>query len=163
MIKEIPKFKDYFVDDLGNVYSTKRYKSSRLLKPGNSKGYLYVSLLAKTRKHKSVHKLVYETFFGAVPKGHDINHIDGNPLNNRLDNLECITHRQNLQCQNKRRNSNTGESNILFDKIRNKYKVDFKINNVYTHFGRYNTLKEAIKIRNMVNKKLMEDKCLKIM
>ena len=36
-------------------------------------------------------------FRGPTPKGKVINHIDGNKMNNRLDNLEFITQGENLK------------------------------------------------------------------
>lgn len=36
------------------------------------------------------HRLVYEAFNGPIPDGHDIDHINGNPSDNRLENLQCL-------------------------------------------------------------------------
>lgn len=44
-----------------------------------------------------VHRLVYETFYGLIPEGFQINHINGNKLDNRLRNLEVVTPSQNLR------------------------------------------------------------------
>jgi len=46
---------------------------------------------------KKVHRLVYETFVGPIPLGKEINHIDGNKINNRLDNLETVTRQENIK------------------------------------------------------------------
>jgi len=37
-----------------------------------------------------LHRTVYEDCFGPIPDGHDVHHKDGNPLNNKIDNLELI-------------------------------------------------------------------------
>lgn len=44
-----------------------------------------------------VHRAVYETFVGEIPKGLCINHKDGNKLNNNLNNLECVTYSENSE------------------------------------------------------------------
>ena len=44
-----------------------------------------------------VHRLVWLVFNGKIPKGYVINHMDGNKRNNRLSNLEMITHAENIQ------------------------------------------------------------------
>lgn len=49
------------------------------------------------RYYKFVHRLVYETFVGPIPDNMTINHIDGNRLNNNLNNLELLTHRENIE------------------------------------------------------------------
>lgn len=41
------------------------------------------------------HRLVWEAFNGPIPKGLQINHIDENPENNRLDNLNLMTPKEN--------------------------------------------------------------------
>lgn len=58
-------------------------------------GYLYVYLYGKA---KLVHRLVYEAFNGKIPDGKEIDHDDGNRLNNKLDNLFARTHKEN--CNN---------------------------------------------------------------
>lgn len=42
------------------------------------------------------HRLLYEAFIGDIPENHDINHKDGNGLNNNLNNLEALTRQENL-------------------------------------------------------------------
>lgn len=43
-----------------------------------------------------VHQLVLETFVGLCPDGMEARHLDGNPQNNRLNNLRWGTHKQNM-------------------------------------------------------------------
>lgn len=43
-----------------------------------------------------LHRIVWETFFGKIPHGLEVNHIDNNRANPRLDNLELLTHRENI-------------------------------------------------------------------
>lgn len=42
------------------------------------------------------HRLALAEFVGPVPSGHEVDHIDGNPLNNRLENLRYVTAAQNM-------------------------------------------------------------------
>lgn len=44
-----------------------------------------------------VHRVVYEAFFGEIPAGLQVNHKDGNKRNNRIDNLELLTPKQNMR------------------------------------------------------------------
>ena len=37
-----------------------------------------------------LHRDIWEFHHGSIPKGHHIHHVDGNPLNNALDNLMCV-------------------------------------------------------------------------
>lgn len=62
------------------------------------KGYLSFSL-SKNGKiaYKRAHILVYETFVGEVPKGYDVHHINHNPSDNRVENLELIERHKHNQ------------------------------------------------------------------
>lgn len=60
--------------------------------------YLAVSLYEKDiRSVRLVHILVVETFIGAPPTpSHQVNHIDADKANPRLDNLEYVTPLENM-------------------------------------------------------------------
>lgn len=86
----------YQVNGRGDVKSLK-FGKERILKSSKSRyGYLIVSP-CKEGKKKSfrVHRLVWEAFYGKIPDGMEIDHIDGNKLNNSVDNLRCVTSKEN--------------------------------------------------------------------
>ena len=93
-----------------NCYVTKnalvyRYdeKRDRLKEISQSKckqnaKYLRVSLVDSfdnVRRSIKVHRLVYMTFVGDIPQGYQIDHIDGDSSNNNLENLRCVTPKEN--------------------------------------------------------------------
>lgn len=51
----------------------------------------------KIVKHFIVSRLVYSTFKGQIPQNYHIDHIDNNPQNNRLDNLQCLSASENMK------------------------------------------------------------------
>lgn len=71
----------------------------RVLKPGKTKaGYLKVQLFNNgTQFSRYIHRLVVETFIGEIPVGLEVNHIFGQKADNRLENLEVVTHAKNTQ------------------------------------------------------------------
>lgn len=95
-IKDIPGYEGlYAVSDDGEIWS---HRQKKFLKVGRgSSGYKQAQLLKdKHRISVSVHRLVWLTFNGEIPKGLEINHIDENKDNNRLDNLELCTRHYNM-------------------------------------------------------------------
>ena len=88
----------YEVSDWGNVKSLGYKKTGKegLLKPGDSNGYKYVQISYNgKRKGCLIHRLVWETFVGEIPAGFQINHLNEDRGDNRLDNLEVVTPKEN--------------------------------------------------------------------
>lgn len=109
----------YEVSNLGRVRSLDRVvnrngakvsRKGRILRPGkDGYGYLLVGLSEDGKKKLfSVHRLVWEAFNGKRPEGMQINHIDEDKANNRLDNLNLMTPKQNMNwgTGNQRRSTN---------------------------------------------------------
>ena len=97
----------YEVSNYGEVKSVSRYttgnrhrklKEKMLKKHENSFGYWLVAL-CKNGKAKDfrVHRLVAEAFIPKVFGKPFINHKDGNPKNNNVDNFEWCTQKENIQ------------------------------------------------------------------
>lgn len=95
--KDIEEFKDnYQVSNLGRVRSKERFLHTRTYTSQIMREYIrnnnsvQVRLRnGKSQVSRSVAKLVLLTFVGKPPKNaKQVKHLDGNPNNNRLDNLE---------------------------------------------------------------------------
>ena len=78
------------------------------------------------KTHKSMimsyHSFIYAWYKGEVPAGYDIDHIDGDTLNNELDNLQLLTHDENIKKRGKGQNQYTKNKMYKVDKCIEKAK-----------------------------------------
>ena len=85
---------DYDINEQGEIYS---HKTKKFLKGTvYNTGYKMVRLTTKDgKKGYAVHRLVAETFIPNPDNLPVVNHIDGNKLNNSVENLEWVTQSEN--------------------------------------------------------------------
>lgn len=97
--KQIKGFDGYFINKEGQIKSIRSFKGTqeRILKPSkNQQGYITYNLMRGGKVfRKPLHRLLMETFKSNKDNLPCINHIDGNILNNSLDNLEWCTYGHN--------------------------------------------------------------------
>lgn len=108
--KEIKGYEGrYIISNYGEIISLPRYKNNnsklQYVEPkeicryiNKHNGYVYVQLWNNsTYKNIRLHKLVAENFIDNKENKPQINHIDGNKENNRVDNLEWCTASENIK------------------------------------------------------------------
>ena len=116
MWKQIINATNYEVSDDGQVRNS---LSGKILKGRLSKsGYLQVSIkMLDTQKFQNqyIHRLVAEYFIPNEDNKREVNHKDGNKINNNVENLEWVTpsenqiHRQKILGKNKTSNRRIGQ------------------------------------------------------
>ena len=83
---------NYFVDVGGNIYNK---EGSKLKTTTTKNGYERFNIGSPTKSFL-VHRLVAENFIQNSDNKPEVNHIDGNKLNNNLSNLEWVTRSENI-------------------------------------------------------------------
>ena len=161
--KDIPTFeKKYQVSNLGNVRAL-NYKRKNIIKnlkkPINNSGRHYVCLSNNGNifSNSNIYVLVARAFLGHKPCGYKlvVDHIDNNPLNDRLYNLQVISHRQNVSRTMKGNSKYTG---VFWDKSVDKWKSYIYINNKNKYLGSYKNEKDASEAYKNELKKINESK-----
>ena len=72
------------------------------------------------------HRIIYEMHHGEIPTGLLIDHIDGNPSNNNINNLRIVTHSVNNKNSKISSDNTTGVTGVLYNTKTNKYGVFYE-------------------------------------
>jgi len=136
----------YQVSNLGRVKSLHQ-KKEKILSPRLCKGYFLVALCLKNeRKDIYIHQLVAMAFLNHIPNGYEkvVDHINDIKTDNRLENLQVVTHRFNAyKTQGKYASNYKG---VCWDKERNKWIAKIYLNGKHLFLGRFTTEKEASQV-----------------
>jgi len=152
--KDIEGFEGrYQVSDLGRIKSLARKSingkqlQEKILKPGiSSGGYLTLKLYKDDiSKSRDVHQLVAIAFLGHNPNGPNIvvDHIDNNPSNNIVENLQLITNREN--CSKDKKGGSSRYVGVYWNKGANKWQAQIKIDGKLKYLGLFKEETEAHK------------------
>ena len=154
--KDVKNYEGFYkVSNLGNVMSVERYVKrsrggvqilrGRILKPRMTAKYGSVNL-SKEGKQKSfyIHSLVIENFkLEPKPKGFVVDHINRNPIDNRIENLRYCSQRENLN--NRSPVSKTGYVGVSEnpENYNKKYRARIRIKGKMKELGSFNNAIEA--------------------
>jgi len=139
--KQIPGFSDYFATKDGQIISTKS-GLDRILRPGKATqvGYLLVVLCRDGKTfNRLVHRLVLLAFVGPCPEGMECCHNNGNPADNRLENLRWDTKSANQKDRilhgTTNRGSNSKQAKLTEEQVLEIYKSKDKQTELAALFG----------------------------
>lgn len=99
---------------------------------------------AKT-KINGTEKFLHHFILGDIPKGKEVDHINGNGLDNRRENLRIVTHHQNQM--NRRGHSKLGVKGVIFTKY-GKFRARIKFLGKDISLGNFETLDKASQVYN---------------
>lgn len=85
--------KDWHIVNRKSGHENKIYYNITKHKYGEDRVYA----LTSAGGSQTLARVIWTYFKGDIPKGYDVDHIDGDPLNNSLDNLQLLTRAENLR------------------------------------------------------------------
>ena len=148
--KDIPGYEGFYqVSDMGRVRSVDRKvvrKNGRphtvigkILRPSVASRYSIVQLRNSLhQKGRTVHSLVMLAFVGERVDGIVIDHLNGDTYDNRLENLEYVTQRENV-----RRFWGNDTPGVHFDKSRGLWAGRLSVGTKSHFLGRFKTKRKA--------------------
>lgn len=115
----------------------RKFKTGIYINPYN--GYCYYN--TKKNRKRLVHRVIWEENFGEIPEGYEVHHKNGNKADNRIENLEIITHKKH--CNNYHPEVIKGMQRLAREKnIKERLKRQNKIKQL---------LKEGISVKDIIN------------
>ena len=142
--KPIPNYDGYEVSNYGRVKSLKLGRELILKPKDDFRGYFNIQLWVKNRKKPfKIHQLVAMAFLGHKPNGQNlvVNHINFDKKDNRLENLEVITQRQNANLKHIK--SCSIYTGVTWNKKNKRYRALIVINRYQIYLGEFKDEKIA--------------------
>jgi hypothetical protein len=136
-----------------------KIRASQAVKPGdiagsvNKNGYLFI----KVGKYiYRAHRLAWFYFYGQWPpiENYQIDHIDGNRLNNSIKNLRLASNAKNARNHKLYSHNTSGVSGVHFAEASNKWKATIRYNGRNIHLGYYASFEDAVNARIVAEKEL---------
>ena len=148
--------KVFDIEELTKVFRIVDGKLERLDRRGNpsnptwkvvennaNQGRGYCQVLFNGRKYR-YHVILWVLHNNEnIPEGFEIDHINGDRIDNRIENLRLVSKREN--CQNMQCHRDGKLVGVSYCKRKNKYRTQLTIDNKLVHIGYYQTDKEASK------------------
>ena len=144
----------YKVSSLGRI---KSIKNDAILTPKNNQsgsGYMKIGLWKdKVRSNFKICRLVAIAFIPNIENKRCVDHIDGNSLNDRVENLRWATSQENAQNRKGYSGGSSIYKGISFDKRMKKWRARITLNNKLNHLGFFDCEIEAHKAYDEAAKK----------
>ena len=100
----------------------------------------YLRFNAYNKQHPA-HRFIYTHVHGPIPPDSQIDHINGDGLDNRLENLRRVTQSENQQNrQGAQKNSTTKVRGVFWHAAKRRYLVKLKINKKQIYVGYFDDI-----------------------
>ena len=121
-------------------WKVNRRKTRAGSKAGRTKSNGYCEVGIDGRLH-GTHRLIFMMIHGRMPRL--IDHIDGNPSNNKIENLREASHAENMWNSQRPKNNRSGFKGVYFDKRSGSWIAQCWKDNKKNHIGSFKNIHDA--------------------
>jgi hypothetical protein len=133
--------------ETGDLFSIQDDGSYKLRNYKNPRGDIVINV--RYKKYYA-HRIIF-MLEGIDPEGYHVDHVDGNPSNNRRDNLRLVSNQENQKNKQLPKNNKTGVMGVY--KVGDKWLASIRVNGRTIHIGSYDTINEAANARKSEEEK----------
>lgn len=108
-----------------------------------SSGLRQYVVVTMNKKNYRAHRLIWLLLHGEFPVN-DIDHVDGNGLNNLAENLRDVPREANIKNSALHSNNTSGCNGVFWNTARNRWQCRLKVQGKQIHGGFFCTKEEAI-------------------
>ena len=133
--------------ETGNLYKRIKGTNEFRVKPSGTKtktGYIQIGVDGKLYL---AHRIIMLLVNKSLSEECQVDHIDHNRLNNKLNNLRVVNQSENMRNSGRRSDSSTGVTGVVYHKPAGKYMVNIFIDGKRIYLGLFETLGEAATAR----------------
>jgi hypothetical protein len=133
----------FYVEDTGELFDRMTGAIAGRVEKNRNTSYRKMYAFGKTIR---AHQIVWVIFYGVWPDG-EVDHEDGDGLNNRISNLRCGTRSQNQRNQRPGKRNKSGFIGISWQKAEERWQVHIWIDGKRKNIGSFKRLKHAVAAR----------------
>lgn len=127
-----------------------RYAGRPALTAIEVSGYGHGDIFGKRYK---AHRVAWALYYGKWPDS-EIDHINGDPADNRIENLRCVTKEQNMRNQRRSIANKSGVTGVCWASHRSKWSAQIKVGGRKHHLGLFSVFADAVKVRKDAERRL---------
>lgn len=131
-------------------FFNRRWAGKRAFTATDSKGYFYGTILQRIYR---AHRVAWLLMTGEWPVG-DIDHIDGDPKNNKFSNLRDVTSSENHRNARLSKRNKSGATGVCWHKKTGKWQASVTVDYQHKTLGFFENKEEAIAARLAANTEL---------
>ena len=144
-------------DDVEEKWNSRYANKNAGCKVTNASGYKKWNVQVTYNDKKNTllcSRIIFLLHNGYLTKDKEIDHADGNSLNNKINNLRESTRDQNQHNAKLQKNNKSGVKGVSWNVKSKKWRVTIMVNKKRYNFGLYEKLEDAIKVAIEARKKL---------